>query len=432
MMNSIRLFLVLFCSLLVIQCSKNSGSTGGNPPPNPPSFNISGLEYDPHTIALRPGLTTFAIVGNIHFANASNGVHQVRLKTSVGADLTQDIPVNNETNGILTGVFQVAMPVNPATYSFEIWVIDGKGNASNKLSGTVQVIIDDSGKTWLESILSSTYQPNKVIWANAQFIAVGHAGIVITSSNATGWTLQHTGTNNLLWGITWSGTQFVAVGENKTILTSPDGINWTIRSTGDVNDFRLYAITWTGSKFVAVGSNIINNETEIQVSLDGINWTRSLFMVHSGELTSIAWSGNQLVASGSYFLEGVRHPLLLSSPDGIDWTIRSNDNNSGYSFNDVIWTGSKFVMVGSGVSGNSIDGITWSYATHPAIGMLGVCYSGKTYVAAGNGLFTSNDGLNWTQAYPDDHLYNIRSVAWSGYQYVAVGKVMSVMVSPGF
>ena len=407
MITSIRQVLILCCYILVIQCSKNSGSSGGNPPPNPNTFNISGLEYTPHTVALRAGLTTFTILGNINFTNASNGVHQVKLKTSAGADLTQNIPANNESSGILTGVFQVAMPENPVIYTFEIWVIDGKGNASNKLSGTVQVIIDDSGKTWHESVLSSTYQPNKVIWGNAQFIAVGHAGIVITSTNATGWTQQHTGTNNMLWGVTWSGTQYVAVGENKTILTSPDGINWTIRSSGDVSDFRLYAITWTGSKFVAVGANIVNNETEIQVSPDGITWARSAITIHSGELTSIAWSGNQLVVAGSYFSEGVRHPLLLSSPDGIDWTLRSNANNSGYSFNEVIWTGSKFVMVGSGVSGYSTDGITWSYGAHPAFSLYGVCYSGKTYVAAGNGLFTSNDGLNWTQAYPDDHLYTI-------------------------
>lgn len=431
MITFIRQVLILCCFILLIQCSKNSGSPGVNPPPNPNTFTISTLEYDPHTVALRPWLTTFTISGSIHFANASNGVHQVRLKTSAGADLTQDVPVNNESSGTLTGIFQVAMPPNPATYTFEIWIIDGKGNASNKLPGTVQIIIDDSGKAWQESVLSSTYQPNKIIWANSQFMAVGHAGIVITSTNATGWTLHHTGTNNMLWGVTWSGTQYVAVGENKTILTSPDGINWAIRSSGNISDFRLYAITWTGAKFVAVGADIVNNETEIQVSSDGINWTRSAFTVHSGELTSIAWSGNLLVATGSFFSEGVRHPLLLSSPDGIDWALRSNVTNTGYSFNDVIWTGSKFVIVGSGSSGYSTDGITWTYASHPAISLYGVCYSGKTYVATGNGLFISNDGLAWALAYPDDHLYTIRSVAWSGYEYVAVGKVMSVLISPG-
>jgi hypothetical protein len=354
------------------------------------------------------------------------------LKTSAGADLTQDVPVNNESSGVLTGVFEVAMPPGPATYTFEIWIIDGKGNASNRLPGTVQIIIDDSGKSWQETIIPGTYQPNKIIWVNSQFMAVGHAGIVITSNGVSGWTLQHTGTNNMLWGMTWSGTQYVAVGENKTILTSPDGINWTIRSIGDVSDFRLYGIVWSGSKFIAVGTNMVNNQTEIQVSTDGIVWTASSFTVHSGELTSIAWSGNLFVAVGSYFVEGARKPLLLTSSNGIDWTNRSSSNTGGYSLNDVIWTGSKFVTAGSGVSGYSNDGINWNYVANPAIGLFGVCYSGKTFVGAGNGLFTSSDGVNWTQAYPDDHLYNIRSVAWSGYQYVAVGKVMLMLISPGY
>ncbi|HJW17175.1 MAG TPA: hypothetical protein VJ499_08640, partial [Flavisolibacter sp.] len=412
--------------------SKNGGTSGGNPPPNPTTFSISGLEYDPHIVSLRPGLTSFTFFGKINFANAKSGVHLLRLTTSAGADFTQDIPANNESNGTLTGTFIVALTANPAIYTFDIWLIDGKGNASNKLSGTVQVIIDDSGKSWQETIISSTYQPNKIIWANSQFMAVGHAGIVITSNELSGWTLQQSGTNNMLWGVTWSGTQYVAVGENKTILTSPDGVHWTIRSIGDVSDFRLYGIVWSGSKFFAVGTNMANNQTEIQSSPDGIVWTACPFNVHGGELTSIAWSGNLLVAVGSYFIEGTRHPLLLTSPDGIDWTNKSSANTSGYSFNDVIWTGTKFVTVGSNVSGYSNDGINWSYASNPNMGLLGVCYSGKTYVAVGNGIFTSSDGMNWTQAYPDDHLYSIRSVAWSGYQYIAVGKVMSMLVSPGY
>jgi hypothetical protein len=431
MITSIRLFIILCCCGLLAQCSKNGGTSGGNPPPNPTTISISGLEYNPHIISLRPGLTSFTFSGKINFANAKNGVHQVRLTTSAGADLTEEIPANSEVSGLLTGVFEVALPATPSTYTFDIWVIDGKGNASNKLSGTVQVIIDDSGKSWQEIILSSTYQPNKIIWANAQFLAVGHAGTVITSKNVTGWTLQNTGTNNMLWGVTWSGTQYVAVGENKTILTSPDGINWTIRSKDDVNYFRLYGITWSGSKFIAVGTNMVNNQTEIQSSPDGIVWTPSTFNVHGGELTSIAWSGNLFVAVGSYFIEGTRHPLLLTSPDGIDWTNRSGANTTGYSFNDVIWTGTRFVTVGSNVSGYSNDGINWSFASNANTGLLGVCYSGKTYLAVGNGIFTSADGFNWTQAYPDDHLYSIRSVAWSGYQYVAVGKVMSMLISPG-
>jgi len=430
MITSTRLYFILCYFSLLIGCSKNSGTSGGNPPPNPTTVSISGLEYDPHVVNLKPGLTSFTFFGKINFANAKGGVHLVRLTTSAGVDLTQDVPANNEASGVLTGVFQVGLASTPATYTFDIWIIDGKGNASNKLSGNVQVIIDDSGKTWQESIISSSYQPNKIIWANGQFIAVGHAGMVISLNDASGWTLQQTGTNNMLWGITWSGTQYVAVGENKTILTSPNGMNWTIRSIGDVNDYRLYGVVWSGSKFIAVGHNMVNNQTEIQISPDGITWTSSSFNVHGGELTSIAWSGNLFVAGGSYLGEGTRQPLIITSPDGISWTNRSATNTSGYSFNDVIWAGSKFVIVGSGVSGYSTDGISWNYVANSNLGLLGVCYSGKVFVAAGNGLFTSGDGVNWTQAYPDDHLYSIRSVAWSGYQYIAVGKVMSVLVSP--
>lgn len=48
-----------------------------------------------------------------------------------------------------------------------------------------------------------------------------------------------------------------------------------------------------------------------------------------------------------------------------------------------------------------------------------------------NGIYTSPDGINWTKKFNDDGLGNtLRSVVWTESQFVAVGKLYNVIVSP--
>src|SRR5262245_16120821 len=83
--------------------------------------------------------------------------------------------------------------------------------------------------TW-RNPLPQGHQLFGVTHGNGLFVAVGAVHTVVTSPDATNWTIQSTSlTNNAvtLYGVAHGNGQFVAVGSSGTILTSPNGNNWT-------------------------------------------------------------------------------------------------------------------------------------------------------------------------------------------------------------
>jgi hypothetical protein len=413
--------LLISTIFFIAQCSKNE-DTSVTPPPTS-SFTISNLSYTPSVVRIKMCSTTYTITGTCDFTNASGGIAKIRLSTSIGSDTTIFITGGeNQISGSLVGHFTFAMPAEPQTHSFQLWVVDGKGNQSNKLSGSLQVIIDDNATDW-NSIQIGTYSTlNRVAWIQSAFITVGNAGVIATSDCATGWTIQNSESNANLRALCWSGTQYVVVGERNAILNSPDRIHWSDHTLQTVDSFYsdLYAIAWNGSRFVAVGERVSATwGSAILTSTDGINWTANTFFLPHVGLSSIAWSGNQFVVVGFALINNLPYAVILTSPDGIEWKER-NSAAIPSQLNDVIWTGAEFLAVGGSVCAKSPDGINWSTTVAPT--MYQVIFTGKKYVGVGNGVFISNDGIAWTQTKAGNNLlYFLRSIAWSGTGYVAVG-----------
>lgn len=404
------------------RCSKDK-DTSVTPTPPAPSFAISNLSYTPSVVKIRMCSTTYTITGTLSFANANGGVARLRFTTSIGSDTTILVPGGeNQTSGSLIGYFTFAMPTEPQSYTFQVWVIDGKGNQSNKLSGSLQVIIDDNASDWNTIQIGTFATLNRVAWIQSAFITVGNAGAIATSDCASGWAIQNSESNANLRAISWSGTQYVVVGERNTILTSTDRIRWTDHTLQTVDSFYydLNAIGWNGMRFVAVGMRESATwGSAILTSTDGINWMSSTFFLPHVELRGIAWSGNQFVAVGNGFLNGTAYAVILTSPDGIEWSDKSILSTTSYLY-DVIWTGSQFMAVGSSICATSADGVDWKTTVAP--GMNQVIFTGKKYVGVGNGVFVSNDGTSWTQTMAGNNLlYTLQSIAWSGTGYVAVG-----------
>jgi hypothetical protein len=94
----------------------------------------------------------------------------------------------------------------------------------------------------------------------------------------------------------------------------------------------------------------------------------------------------------------------MTSPDGINWTIRTSAaDNQWFS---VCYGNGLFVAVSYDGSGNRVmtspDGINWTIRTNAANNQwLSVCYGNGLFVAvansgSGNRVMTSPDGINWT------------------------------------
>jgi len=165
----LKISVILYMIMSITACQKNSV----HPPPNNSKLTISNLTYAPDTvIIIGTGSSTFNFQGSINFLNAEGGVAAFRLTTSTGSDLTVAVPSNAQTNGSLMGVFEVAFPAAVVgNYTFQLWIIDRGGNVSNKLQGTVRAVIDDGGRTWVNTNFVEKFY--RVIWANQRFILVG-------------------------------------------------------------------------------------------------------------------------------------------------------------------------------------------------------------------------------------------------------------------
>ena len=134
MKKTFKIFLLVSIAVFIASCSKKDVAQPENTAPV-----ISNLVYNPHVVTINMSTPTFFVSGTIDFRNASNKVSRLRLTNSAGADINMDLSAyDTGPSGQIAGAFEFTMPPDPVTHTFEIWIVDGKGNSSNKLSGSVQ------------------------------------------------------------------------------------------------------------------------------------------------------------------------------------------------------------------------------------------------------------------------------------------------------
>jgi hypothetical protein len=195
-----------------------------------------------------------------------------------------------------------------------------------------------------------------------------------------------------LTAVGWSGSGYVAVGSLGTLLSSPDGVQWVNRGTG----LNLYGASLSG----------------------------------------VASSGSQFVVVGCPLPGLSPGTAVLTSPDGIAWTIQ--DAGLLYEcLNGVTWTGAEFVAVGTTSTViTSADGVVWTaqdagLPEPERVNLFSVASSGTRLVAVGSDnsqaplLVSSDDGRAWTveDLGLDAGLVTVNGVTWSGTRFVAVGSV---------
>ncbi len=198
-------------------------------------------------------------------------------------------------------------------------------------------------------------------------------------------------------------------------------LTWTIQTSNTTS--QLQDITWSGSQYVAVGM-----DGTIVTSPDGVAWTVQTSNAGSTtRLSNVIWSGTQFVAVGGPLNE-TGTGVIVTSPDGVTWT--SQISNAAASLNSVIWSGTLFVAVGnSGTIVTSQNGVTWTARTGGITDQDNnkVIWSGTQFVVVGGtgawvgggSIVTSQDGVTWTQRL--DNPSELNSVVWNGTQFVAVG-----------
>jgi hypothetical protein len=268
------------------------------------------------------------------------------------------------------------------------------------------IVTSTDGVSWQDQTSPTPLSLYGIAFGNDQFVAVGGnevagAGVILSGApSGLAWTLEPE-SNNLsesLTGITYANGQFVAVGNNQ-VLTSADGNNWSALPTEPSGitapTVDLYSTAYGSNLFVTVGTyNTTTSSQEIAydgfiaTSPDANTWT--ILPYTSNYLSGVTYGTGQFVAVG-------REGSILTSSDGSIWTAQSApqlDASKTPYLISVIYAGNQFVATGNYVGTNpstgflltSPDGVTWTLqTTGPNLYDIayGVVGGVGTYVAVG-------------------------------------------------
>ena len=229
-------------------------------------------------------------------------------------------------------------------------------------------------------------------------------------------------------------------GGRATIITSNSlGKVWTQRASNIAE--QLNDIFWDvpTKQFIASGQN-----SRILTSPDGITWTIGTSWVNAVIKQTIYDAGPDPVnlPNKSLYINVGTKETILTSIDSIDWTVRQTNLTASFESVTVNPTATtaqpRYVIVGSGGAIlSSSDGITWVTQSSSAIttDLYSVIWnpSDGKYIAVGSAgtVISSSDAINWTSENAGiPSTTHLRAIVWDSVkaQYVAVGLAGDIFV----
>jgi hypothetical protein len=255
------------------------------------------------------------------------------------------------------------------------------------------------GITWKVIDPASASALTDVTSSGSVHIAVGGNGLVLRSADSDNWDKVETPATHSLKRVEWFDTLFIAVGSGEYIMTSPDGLIWTERRSGHIMR-NMCDVTRANNEFVAIGGHHAEGATvlgDVRTSTDGADWNH-VDIAFEGWMNGVAWTGEQFVSVG--YRSGPENYSIWTSADAIEWTLRRIEFVLSFT-EDICWSGDLLVAVVGTRPGRiltSPDGMQWTGREQNNDSRLsGICWTGDQFVTVGSDglILTSNDGITW-------------------------------------
>jgi hypothetical protein len=287
--------------------------------------------------------------------------------------------------GITTDLHAIA--IDPAGYYSGTILRNGPiGTFGVAGDGGIFITSSDGGQTWTSQATETTNNLRGITFENGGFVCVGNSG---TIQAGFVWVSRASGVGNTLDSITYGQNKFVSVGVAGTILTSTNGKDWILCNAGTTAS--LSEIIFANNIFVAVGAN------DSVISTNGLDWSAHIVFTStsSTNFTRVAYGNGTFVALASFLQEAYGPAYYVSevllSTDGINWTT-SFVFPSSFPMSDLAFGTNLFCVAGSGGLYTSPDGVNWTQQnSNGSAGFVNYC--GGRFIAGG---LYSTDGTNWT------------------------------------
>jgi hypothetical protein len=340
------------------------------------------------------------------------------------------------------------------------------------------VLTSSNLDSWTPEYAGTFHSLNGITYANSQFLAVGEGATIVTSPDGVLWTTRASGDWPLSDVAFGSGT-YVAVGGSPAtantagigvVLTSPDGVVWSL---GTLISEPFYSVAYGGGVFATISATSYGDASGVWTSSDGRDWLptatspyylsriiygQGKWIAGQGQPSNFSYFGTGAtyasddlenwseVVSNSVGIAGIasakgkfaaarQDGTFSISADGVTWTNTAPEPLTFY-FRDLKYLNGSFVGVGNYSASFSPDGTVWTNAVALSNNLISITYGNGLYVAGGEyrTVWTSTDGVNWTNPAPDIGIYPYSSdvhVAFGNGTFVgAAGYSADILTSP--
>lgn len=262
-------------------------------------------------------------------------------------------------------------------------------------TGNKSLIIDvDGGEEWTKYLSSDT----NGIWVDmcyggGMYLAVSQDGVLIRSQNGTTWSGAYPYADtpsSICYG---NGIYLISLNtaDTRIVMRSTDGLNWEMVYP-EIEECSWGGMCFGNGKFVVVSSDA--SAPYVAYSTDGFYWTLINTAI-SSTWTSVCYGNGQYVAvadSGTY--------QVMTSPDGQNWTPQMAAGTAE-SWHSVCYGLGMYVAISDTKVMTSPDGIYWTIRpTTITSNLSSICYGEGTFVITvrntSGEILTSGDGVNWS------------------------------------